>query len=170
MKPNDKITNFVRKKLGKHRTGVVVEYDLLPQMTAHMLANAERETKRAAEEVIDEARRLMELPKTGRWYYGHHASAPGEAPAIYTQELYDSLKVGKINPFQWMTFSDSDHAYIMEYGTPNGQIAPRPYFKPAYEYAKKRYTKRMLWYLFKLDLADWIRLRKSMKVEIYEGY
>ena len=72
----------------------------------------------------------MEGSKTGRTYGGHQASAPGEAPAIDTAALFDSMQ---------QSFEDggltgvlgffTDYAIHLEFSTTN--MEARPFARPA---------------------------------------
>lgn len=102
-------------------------------------AEVERLVRQAAEEVIDEVRRDMEKPKHGRWYGGHRASAPGEAPAIRTETLYWSLRARRLSPFEYEASSDVEYDAYLEFGT--SRMAPRPHWVPAAERVQPRYTR-----------------------------
>lgn len=72
----------------------------------------------------------MELPKGGRVYNGHIASAPGDAPAIDTSDLIDSAVIERNGMEGEITYT-SDHALHMEFGAPNANVAARPFLAPA---------------------------------------
>ncbi len=71
------------------------------------------------------------IPIGTRWK-PHQASAPGEAPAIDTGELAQSINIrvsddggtGEVG-------TDKKHGLYMEYGT--SRVAARPWLKPAFE-------------------------------------
>ena len=72
-----------------------------------------------------------------------NSSAPGEIPHIQTGTLKRSIKVGRpdlegsvatikvgstLKPQNGQSYS---YAYMLEFGSEGGQLAPRPYFRPA---------------------------------------
>jgi hypothetical protein len=98
--------------------------------------------KETAGEVLAEARRLMQEPKSGKVHKRkgriHRASAPGEAPAIDTQELYDSGKVDDSRPMDVSIVFTAPHAEELEIGS--SRIKPRPYLEPATKAVSSKYT------------------------------
>lgn len=101
--------------------------------------------------VRDEARFSMLTPKHGRLPRQHggksgkrHAntpSAPGEAPAVQTGKLYDSLKVFKRAELKWIVLADDAKAKYLEFGT--RRIKPRPFLRPALEKTKLRVIEKL---------------------------
>lgn len=86
-----------------------------------------------AESILERTREEMRGPKSGRWYGAHQASAPGEAPAIDTEDL---LKSGHVEPAPEGDLAadvvfDDPAAAPMEYGAPAAHIEPRPFLQPA---------------------------------------
>jgi hypothetical protein len=81
--------------------------------------------------------------KTGRKYTrgkkDHRASAPGEAPAVDSGELISRIIFDvrdmevEIGPEIGGSSGDQEksYAYYLEFGTPEGQMEPRPYLAPA---------------------------------------
>ncbi|MFH0980642.1 MAG: hypothetical protein V2A79_03775 [Planctomycetota bacterium] len=72
--------------------------------------------------------------KSGRMYGQHQASAPGEAPAIDTGQLADSIQT-EVSGSKGMVYTNSEHGPHMEWGTHD--ISPRPFFAPAAEAERK---------------------------------
>ncbi len=79
---------------------------------------------------------VMAGGRSGRMYGGHQASAPGEPPAVRSGNLRGSLSAsgrtviadGGSSMTVHSTIETSvEYAGYMEYGTPRGMIAPRPY-------------------------------------------
>lgn len=68
-------------------------------------------------------------PKSGRWYGGHRASAPGEAPAIDTGAYASSIRVEALDPFHAIVATNSEQGPYLEFGT--RRMEPRPHFSPA---------------------------------------
>lgn len=75
--------------------------------------------------VAERIRFLMRLPKHGRFYGTHRASAPGEAPAILTGTLIGSIGQPVIRDFTGSMNVSAPYARYLEEGTP--RILPRPY-------------------------------------------
>lgn len=91
--------------------------------------------RRIARKVDD----LFRLPKSGRFYGKHQASAPGEAPGIETAALRKSVTTsvqkvgdswaGDVGPS--LQSGRAEIASMLEFGTSN--IEPRPAWRPALE-------------------------------------
>lgn len=91
-----------------------------------------------ADDLKDEMRRLMELPKTGRIYMRrkgeHQASASGEAPAIEEGDLYNSIKIVFQSRLEASVIADTPYARALEFGHDYGGgriIKARPFMQPA---------------------------------------
>jgi HK97 gp10 family phage protein len=71
--------------------------------------------------------------RTGAIYrYGnveHQASAPGEAPAVETGNLKNSVRVLEANAERAVLGATAEYAAYLEFGTRH--MAPRPYMRPA---------------------------------------
>lgn len=95
-------------------------------------ANATLSTAAYAEGVAKES---MMGPKTGRIYRVsrtgklHQASAPGQAPAIDTGNLVNSLQHERVGEEDARTFTNTEYAAHLEFGT--AKMAPRPFMVPA---------------------------------------
>lgn len=124
---------------------VVVTYNHLPaaaRALPKVMAELVSETTR---KVAWRATNLMEQPKHGRIYaisdetgrpMLHQASAPGEAPAPRSYELYKSIAatptVRTADGASGSVIADSPYGAYLEYGTTN--MAPRPFMSPAAEH------------------------------------
>lgn len=79
--------------------------------------------------ISGEMRRLMQLPKRGREYKRrtrtHIASAPGEAPAIDTSNLVNSIQVLFPNSIAGAISIGAEYAAYLEF------VAARPFVRPA---------------------------------------
>lgn len=81
------------------------------------------------------AKESMMKPKTGRLYKVnrtgklHRASAPGQAPAIDTGNLVNSIHSEQVNRSEARTFTNVEYAPMLEFGT--AKMAPRPFMTPA---------------------------------------
>jgi hypothetical protein len=96
---------------------------------------------KGANDIKAEVQRLMRQPKSGREYprgaKTHRASAPGEAPAIDTGNLINSLYAERRGRLHWEEGETAEYAEELEWGSSARNLAPRPHQAPAYE-AKKR--------------------------------
>jgi hypothetical protein len=66
-------------------------------------------------------------------YTFHRASAPGEAPATDTGLLATSGYTEKKGTADHEVGFTAEYAQKLEFGTPGGKIAPRPFLRPAIE-------------------------------------
>lgn len=100
-------------------------------------------------ELVDIIRKSMKMPKSGRMYGAHRASAPGQPPAIWTGQLYASISKQRTGPTSGAVYTGVEHARYLEYGThkrgklkrsKTGQflgghidagMRPRPFMRPA---------------------------------------
>jgi hypothetical protein len=84
----------------------------------------------------------MREPKTGRVYIiggkVHQASAPGEAPAIFSGELINSIEPYEESQLTWIVPSSGIQAW-WEFGLRG--YAARPYFRPAVAEESERFNK-----------------------------
>jgi len=105
--------------------------------------------KVVAEAVANDMREQMRLgKKTGRFYNrkprgAYQASAPGEAPAVVSGELVESIEVQEVEGEGLEVVVKGDLAHTMEFGTAGGKIAPRPFATPAAEAAARTLPNEM---------------------------
>ena len=59
----------------------------------------------------------------------HRASAPGEAPAVDTGNLFNSIQVFDVTPTLATIGTNAEYAEHLEYGT--SRMEPRPFMRPA---------------------------------------
>lgn len=94
---------------------------------------------KGANDIKAEVQRLMRQPKSGREYprgaKTHRASAPGEAPAIDTGNLINSLYAERRGRLHWEEGETGEYGMYLEYGT--SKMAPRPHQTPAFEARKQ---------------------------------
>lgn len=82
-----------------------------------------------------EMKRSMSTPKRGRLYRrskrgaAHQASAPGEAPAIDSGLLANSIQTAIVSPLLTQVRIGAEYATYLEFGT--RRMSPRPYVQPA---------------------------------------
>lgn len=88
-----------------------------------------------------EMKRLMTLPKHGREYRRgsrtHTASAPGEAPAVDTGFLINSIRTHIKSDTEAVIEIPAEYAEGLEFGT--SRIAERPFVRPAITGVLKRF-------------------------------
>ena len=91
-----------------------------------------------AHDVEANAKKAMEGQKSGRMYDGHQASAPGEAPAVDTGNLKNSIRAEAVGDGtrEWSVNVGAEYGAGLEFGTP--EIAPRPYMRPAAEETRQK--------------------------------
>jgi HK97 gp10 family phage protein len=91
------------------------------------------------------AKGSMSGPKSGRIYprkgRKHQASAPGEAPAIDTGALVNSIEVIKNSELSATVGSNMEYAAILEFG--GVRMAPRPWLGPAFESVRDQFQAGM---------------------------
>lgn len=97
------------------------------------------------EETLDDldvtVKRMMREPKSGRRYGNHIASAPGEAPAVDTTRLINSLTKEMTTPRRGYYYTEVEYSETLELG--GMRIAPRPYMKPAAELVRPDFMQKM---------------------------
>jgi hypothetical protein len=64
-------------------------------------------------------------------YKVHRASAPGQAPAIDTGHLINTISVQHVRQCLWQVGVSAAYAMPLEFGTADGKLAPRPFMRPA---------------------------------------
>lgn len=104
-----------------------------PEITDRMRDKISAIVRKSTEQIATNAHDSMAQSKHGVVYKrngrSHHASAPGESPAIDTGRLSRSLKERYPDPFTGEVVSDEEYASILEYGGKN--MAARPFLGPA---------------------------------------
>lgn len=104
------------------------------------------------QELANRAQRLrngvveeLSRPGTGRTYRTgyktephrtHQASAPGDAPAVNTGRLRQSITALRISPLHWRVGTNVDYALYLEFGT--RRMAARPFLRPAADKERER--------------------------------
>jgi hypothetical protein len=114
-------------------------YNHFPQLISAMERNIMNALDEGADMIADEAKLSMAEAKRGRSYKvsktgkPHQASAPGEAPAIDTGALVNSIVVAGAmgDKYKRYVLTNQEYAQHLEFGTPGGKIAPRPFMRPA---------------------------------------
>jgi hypothetical protein len=73
----------------------------------------------------------------------HQASAPGEAPATDTGALVNSISMEMVGPVTTVDSVSAECARSLEFGSPSGRVAPRPFVRPAVAKARKPFRDGM---------------------------
>lgn len=118
---------------------ITVKYNHMPRMSRQLRAKASEGLRRTAAtyEANLEAR-MHDGPKSGRMYGTHQASAPGEAPAVDTGALVNSIQTdAQPGSLTAAVATSMDYATHLEYGTVH--MAPRPAWTPEAELAAETY-------------------------------
>jgi HK97 gp10 family phage protein len=72
---------------------------------------------------------------SGRVYYGHRASAPGETPAVDTGVLVNSINTQLVSSSNTSALAEVgtgvEYAEFLEFGT--SKMAARPFMRPGYD-------------------------------------
>lgn len=130
------------------KSGVKIVYNRLPEIARVFPFAVGAVVRETAEEVASTAKMKMAEPKTGRVYVkkggiGHQASAPGEAPAIDTTNLVTSIKAEMIGLSTAVVSASAEYSAALEFGTRDGKIEARPFFRPAARQAAKKFIERL---------------------------
>ena len=114
---------------------VIKQYDHLPQLAGEMRIKANLAVNLATFAIGARARASMQPPKHGMTYRRgqktHTASAPGEAPAIDTGNLVNSVREDFPADLTGMVFTNTQYGAYLEFGT--HRMAARPWLVPAAE-------------------------------------
>jgi hypothetical protein len=117
-------------------TGTVPTDAAIRAMVAEDLEAFGRAFLEGADESID--RSLTEGPATGRMYGSHQASAPGESPHEDTGKMRATKKnvdeeLNGLNPHGEVGWFEEDALVpaVLDQGTRDGKIAPRPFREKA---------------------------------------
>jgi len=117
---------------------VSVEVPNLAALAPMVQSKVEEALAATAYSVEADIKTAMAEPKTGELYKRgkrmHQASAPGEAPAIDTGLLVNSIATAQEGPLRYSVAAAAEYAIHLEYGT--HKMAARPFMRPAMERAK----------------------------------
>lgn len=119
------------------------DVEVTPEAVQQMGSQASMVVRAMASGIVAEMQRLMSLPKTGRAYRRgrtavHIASAPGEAPAMDTGTLTNSINWQMTGEAQATVTINAEYAAYLEYGT--RFMARRPYIEPALDKVRAEYA------------------------------
>lgn len=97
--------------------------------------------------MMNDIKDAMNQPHSGRIYtrgnVQHQASAPGEAPAIDTGALVNSIQIVRTSPTVVSLQSSQPQALALELGRPEKNLLPRPAWIPSATRAVKRINNRL---------------------------
>jgi hypothetical protein len=117
---------------------------VIPDLVAAMPGKVKRVVRTTALSIETDMKRRMQGQKSGRLYRRggkiHVASAPGEAPAIDTSLLINSIQSTHEGFTSWIDVF-ADYGGDLEFGTTH--IAPRPYMAPAFESAREEFEEKL---------------------------
>lgn len=118
----------------------------LPELRGQLRVRASQAVRKAAFDVEARAKASMSGPKRGRIYPRpggkvHRASAPGEAPAIDTGALVNSIQMAMEGDLTAVVGTAVEYAPYLEFGT--RRMAPRPYLGPAAEAVRPSFESAM---------------------------
>ena len=127
-------------------SAVIVKEDHFPEIIRGMETKATRAVLETIFDIESRTKALMSGPKSGAFYARpqgkmHQASAPGEAPAVDTGNLINSIQVQMVSTFRWMVFTNAEYAPVLELG--GAHIAARPFFTPATQAAWPEFVEKM---------------------------
>jgi HK97 gp10 family phage protein len=113
----------------------------IPLLNTEAKLKAEQYVKQSTLAINTRARLAMAAEKRGRIYGNHQASAPGEAPAVDTGMLTNSLDVFFESDVKGTAYTPLEYAEYLEYGTI--RMRPRPFYIPAAKDEQKVFVKNM---------------------------
>lgn len=121
---------------------------MIPGLIRSMRDNAQRAVKVTVLNIQSDARRMMASEqKHGRYYKRpggktHIASKPGEAPAVDTGNLLNSVLIEfELNGLTGYTYVIPEYGLILELG--GARVAARPFMKPAAEGQRRAFISRL---------------------------
>jgi phage gpG-like protein len=111
----------------------VILQSSIPKIAAGMEDQAGQAVRATAFGIQGRAQASMQGPKSGRVYTRsggvHQASAPGEAPAVDTGNLINSLQVEVRAQTSAAVYTNVEYAPVLEYG--GAKMEARPFLTPA---------------------------------------
>jgi len=130
------------------RVEIVITDNRIPELKVKFPNLVQAIIDKTAMDVQRFAIELMQMPKSGRTYKrgskSHQASAPGEAPAIDTGNLANSIQVK--HPKKLLATvgpGDVEYAVPLEFGSENGKLMARPFMGPAAEKARPNFIQAL---------------------------
>ncbi len=114
------------------KSGVTIKFNHIPRIRRQLEPRAKDIVGKLVGELETIVKTSMQGSKSGQIYGGHQASAPGEAPAIDTGQLFGAMEQsfedgGMTGVLAFLT----EYAIHLEFGTT--KMEPRPFARPALE-------------------------------------
>lgn len=126
-----------------------IVYNKFPEIVRKLPVETGKIVHSALLGVETDIKERMAGPKSGRVYGGHIASAPGEAPAIDTGALANSIQTEMDSQTSGAVYTGEETAPLLEYGT--SKMAARPAWIPAAGEARPKFLNAMRDLESKLD-------------------
>ena len=105
-------------------------------LIALAVKQADQAIGKRALRVVADIQRELSTPGQGAQYGRHRASAPGDAPAVDTGRLRQSISAVRIDTGHWRVGTNVEYALYLEFGT--RKIAARPFMRPAADREQQR--------------------------------
>lgn len=131
------------------RVAATIVYNRLPDIARRLPNEVGKIVHTTLFGIETDIKQRMAGPKSGRVYGDHIASAPGEAPAIDTVALANSIQTEMDSQTSGATYTNIEYAEFLEYGT--SRMAARPAWIPAAEAARSPFMNAMRDLESKLD-------------------
>ncbi len=122
-------------------TVVTIEYNRLPDIARRMPGAVGKIVKTTLLAVEADIKSRMAGAKSGRTYGSHVASAPGEAPAIDTGALVNSIQTAMDSQTSGAVYTNMEYGQMLEFGT--SRMLARPAWIPAAEEARPKFLGSM---------------------------
>lgn len=133
---------------------VILDIEKLKELERKVPGRAAAVVQKLAQDCESNAKRQLEGTRTGRTYrHGtveHQASAPGEAPAVDTGYLKNSITAIPEGKLRWVVAVGAVYGIWLEYGTVKKgtetitRMAARPFMLPAVRETIRRMPKGLL--------------------------
>lgn len=127
--------------------GIRIVYNRLPELATRFPVEIAQIVQETAQGVEADAKLRMAQPKSGLFYRKsksgkmHQASASGEAPAIDTGALVNSIANRMQSLTTAIVYTNQEYAPMLEFGT--RKMGKRPFFRPAAEKMRARFLEKL---------------------------
>lgn len=125
---------------------VKIVMNKFPQIIKGMESNANQAVRITLFDISAKSQMLMTGGKSGAYYARpngkmHQASAPGEAPAVDTGNLINSIQTRMESFYRGVVYTNAEYGPVLELG--GRKMAARPFFVPASKEAWPAFLARM---------------------------
>ena len=127
---------------------VRTKFNRIPVITAEIRPTVSQVVRKTAHDIEADVKAEMRDEKHGRTYGTHQASAPGEAPAVDTGLLINSIQVEEVTDLTSSVGTPVEYAATLEFGS--SRIAPRPIWVRTVEKAGKPFIAALTFVLSRL--------------------